>query len=291
MTVPVIGVEGLLGIGKTTFCREVAKRVNGVVIEEPVDANPFLAKFYEELRQGKEGFMPVQATQKLMQGVIPNLKVGIKEDEFFVADLDVAADAVAQHGGAGAITLLLNKFMLGASNVHARYPWHLPFVMQIFLLHYRYATKQTAMHLAQTRNPPQGPIFLDRTIWGDLNFESLLYKGEFISKEQHDCYKFCFEVMRNGLRFPTHVIYLYTSPETAYRRMKERNRDVEVGVEMEYLQSLHDEYEKMYGDMLAGRIIGARGAHLERVNYNADFDVQEGTGFDQLADMVKVMAA
>ena len=272
MAVPVIGVEGLLGIGKTTLCREIAKRVGGLVIEEPVDANPFLAKFYEELRLSPQGYIPVNTAKRLLETVQDTVKDLPQADRFHFFMQE-------------AIRIVTEK----KTSLPSRYPWHLPFVMQIFLLHYRYASKQSAMHSALTRNPPQGPVFLDRTIWGDLNFENLLFKSGHISKEQHMCYRFCFDVMSSSLRFPTHVIYLYTSPETAYRRMKDRNRDVEVGVEMSYLKALHDEYEKMYNDMLTGRIIGARGATMERVNYNADFDVDNGVAWDQLAEMVQVM--
>lgn len=268
MTVAVIGVEGLLGIGKTTFCREIAKRVNGLVIEEPVDANPFLSGFYEEMRTSKREWYSHEDLKRFLEEfTLERLPLRKPADL-----LSYFADYKGSEGG-----------------LAERYPWHHPFLMQIFLLHFRYATKQSAMHLAQIRNAPDGPIFLDRTLWGDLNFENLLYESGFISEEQHTCYRFCFKVMSSGLRFPTHVIYLYTSPETAYRRMKERDRSVEVGIELSYLKALHDEYEEMYCNMLAGRIEGARGATMERVNYNVDFDVDNGRGWDQLAEMVQVM--
>jgi deoxyadenosine/deoxycytidine kinase len=45
---PLIWVEGIIGAGKTTFAREVAKRLNLRLIEEPVDANPYLALFYKD---------------------------------------------------------------------------------------------------------------------------------------------------------------------------------------------------------------------------------------------------
>jgi deoxyguanosine kinase len=44
---PLFWVEGIIGCGKTTFCREVGKRLKLRVIEEPVAENPYLAPFYD----------------------------------------------------------------------------------------------------------------------------------------------------------------------------------------------------------------------------------------------------
>jgi deoxyadenosine/deoxycytidine kinase len=41
-------VEGIIGAGKTTFAREIAKRLNLRLIEEPVESNPYLERFYED---------------------------------------------------------------------------------------------------------------------------------------------------------------------------------------------------------------------------------------------------
>jgi deoxyadenosine/deoxycytidine kinase len=42
-----IWVEGLIGAGKTTFCHKVAKAIPEIrVLEEPVQTNPYLERFY-----------------------------------------------------------------------------------------------------------------------------------------------------------------------------------------------------------------------------------------------------
>lgn len=46
-----IWCEGIIGAGKTTFSREVAKRLNLRLIEEPVETNPYLAPFYKDPKQ------------------------------------------------------------------------------------------------------------------------------------------------------------------------------------------------------------------------------------------------
>jgi deoxyadenosine/deoxycytidine kinase len=43
-----IYVEGIIGVGKSTYCAEIAKRLNYRVIEEPVKSNPYLDLFYQD---------------------------------------------------------------------------------------------------------------------------------------------------------------------------------------------------------------------------------------------------
>jgi deoxyadenosine/deoxycytidine kinase len=45
---PLIWVEGIIGSGKTTFSREVGRRLNLRIIEEPVETNPYLEVFYKD---------------------------------------------------------------------------------------------------------------------------------------------------------------------------------------------------------------------------------------------------
>jgi len=53
---PLIWVEGIIGAGKTTFSRNIAKRLNLRVIEEPADDNPYLAPFYADPKAHAFGF-------------------------------------------------------------------------------------------------------------------------------------------------------------------------------------------------------------------------------------------
>lgn len=47
----IICVEGLVGIGKTTFAQEIANHTNAIFIEEPVNDNPYLADFYKDMNR------------------------------------------------------------------------------------------------------------------------------------------------------------------------------------------------------------------------------------------------
>lgn len=43
-----ISVSGVMGSGKTTFCRVLAKKFGFHLLQENVDQNPYLAKYYQE---------------------------------------------------------------------------------------------------------------------------------------------------------------------------------------------------------------------------------------------------
>lgn len=43
----IVLVEGNIGVGKTTLCRELAKRLKYKAFIEPATENPYLEKFYE----------------------------------------------------------------------------------------------------------------------------------------------------------------------------------------------------------------------------------------------------
>jgi len=45
-----IVIEGVLGVGKTTLCEFLAKELKARLILEALDANPFLDKFYKDIR-------------------------------------------------------------------------------------------------------------------------------------------------------------------------------------------------------------------------------------------------
>ena len=46
-----IGIEGVIGVGKTSLTKILADRFGGRCVHEPVIENPFLAKFYEDKKR------------------------------------------------------------------------------------------------------------------------------------------------------------------------------------------------------------------------------------------------
>jgi deoxyguanosine kinase len=47
--ISIIAVEGNIGVGKTSLARMLVKKLGGRLIEERVDDNPFLDRFYEDM--------------------------------------------------------------------------------------------------------------------------------------------------------------------------------------------------------------------------------------------------
>lgn len=45
-----LAVEGTIGVGKTALAELLAKRLNGKLVLEAVDENPFLDRFYQDIR-------------------------------------------------------------------------------------------------------------------------------------------------------------------------------------------------------------------------------------------------
>lgn len=168
---PLLWIEGIIGCGKTTFAREIGKRLNFQVIEEPVSDNPYLEVFYKD---------------------------------------------PAKHAT----------------------------MMQIYLLHRRYALQKAAALVSLGVGQFSGAI-LDRSLSGDRVFAKLHMQAGNISELDWNTYEMCYNVMCHTLLPPTRLIFLDVQPETAYQRMKTRSREAESSVPLEYLQGLRSGYQEL----------------------------------------------
>jgi len=168
---PLLWVEGVIGSGKTTLAREVGKRLNYQVIEEPVDDNPYLDPFY-------------------------------KEPEKYAT------------------------------------------MMQIYLLHRRYALQKAAALVSLGVGPFDGAI-LDRSLSGDRVFAKLHREAGNISQLDWGTYEMCYNVMCHTLLPPTRLIFLDVQPTTALIRINQRKREAEAGIPLEYLIDLRKGYHDL----------------------------------------------
>ena len=48
LTAQMIVIEGLIGVGKSTLSLKLGEKLNYLVLQEPVEDNPYLSKFYED---------------------------------------------------------------------------------------------------------------------------------------------------------------------------------------------------------------------------------------------------
>lgn len=208
---PLIWVEGIIGAGKSTFSREIAQRLNLRLIEEPVETNPYLEKFYQDPKQYAFG-------------------------------------------------------------------------MQVFLLHKRYAMQQLASYEATGVGGYSGAI-LDRSLSGDRVFAKMHKESGNINELDWKTYEIAHQYMCRSLLPPTLLIFLDVQPQTAYDRMKARNRNAEVGVPLEYLSKLRKGYQELLREAESALLPWAHAIRILRIPW--DFAVHSKEEWDAISLTVK----
>lgn len=210
---PLIWVEGIIGAGKSTFAREVGKRLKLEMIEEPVESNPYLEKFYED-------------------------------------------------------------------------PARWATMMQIFLLHKRYAMQQMAAWLATGISGASGAI-LDRSLSGDRVFAKMHRDTGNIHQLDWETYEMAYNYMVRSLLPPTLLVFLDVQPLTAFNRMKKRNRDAEAGVPLEYLVKLREGYQEMLREAKTGMMPWSHAIQVATIVWDPDTATPEE--WDAVAQTVSDM--
>ncbi|WP_421622876.1 deoxynucleoside kinase [Borrelia sp. MN22-0132] len=87
---------------------------------------------------------------------------------------------------------------------------------------------------------------LDRSIYGDRVFASLLNDSGYISNDEYKIYLDLLDNMLEHSQKPALMIYLDCSVDEAERRIKNRNRSFETGIPREYLEGLNEKYLSWY---------------------------------------------
>lgn len=92
---PLIWVEGIIGAGKTTFSREIGKRLGLRVIEEPVEENPYLDVFYKDQKQYAFGFQVFMLHRRFaMQQLASMEATGVGGFKGAILDRSLSGDRV-----------------------------------------------------------------------------------------------------------------------------------------------------------------------------------------------------
>eukprot|EP00792_Barthelona_sp_PAP020_P011316 TRINITY_DN5214_c0_g1_i1.p1 TRINITY_DN5214_c0_g1~~TRINITY_DN5214_c0_g1_i1.p1 ORF type:complete len:233 (+),score=63.73 TRINITY_DN5214_c0_g1_i1:36-701(+) len=110
------------------------------------------------------------------------------------------------------------------------------FPMQIYLLNRRFQQHQEIIWKGH------GGV-QDRTIYEDAVFCRMLMKQGHIDERDYKTYTSLFKHMSNFMCKPNVIVFLDVTPEESMDRVKQRSRDCETGVSIDYLQALYDEYK------------------------------------------------
>ena len=110
------------------------------------------------------------------------------------------------------------------------------FQTQIYLLNRRFQQHQEIIWRG-------GGGVQDRTIYEDAVFAKTLVDQDLMDERDYRTYLQLFKHMSNFMCRPNVIVFLDLSPESSMERINQRNRGVESGISMDYLRSLHKEYE------------------------------------------------
>jgi len=137
------------------------------------------------------------------------------------------------------------------------------FATQIYLLNKRFRQHQEIIWRGR-------PAVQDRTIYEDSVFAKMLAATGLMEERDYRTYVELFRNMSNFMCKPNVIVYLDVSPERSMERIRERNRDVESGITIEYLSALYQGYEEFIADI--SRIIP-----VIRVDYDRFATAEEMT--------------
>ena len=116
------------------------------------------------------------------------------------------------------------------------------FATQIYLLNRRFQQHQEIIWRG-------GGGVQDRTIYEDAVFAKTLVNAGLMDERDYRTYLQLFRNMSNFMCRPNVIVYLDLSVDSSMERIRQRNRDVELGISREYLEGLRNEYEDFIADI------------------------------------------
>jgi len=123
------------------------------------------------------------------------------------------------------------------------------FNLQIFFLHNRFSNQIKLMKLNKG-------FIQDRSIYEDREiFARNLKDLNFMSTRDWMTYTSLFDDMIQFIREPDLIIYLKASTQTLIDRIKNRNREYEKDISLEYIHSLNIYYEKWISKINSDKVL------------------------------------
>ena len=126
-------------------------------------------------------------------------------------------------------------------------------------------------HKAAMERP--GSSILDRSIYEDADiFAQTLHRGGFLSERDWRLYNEFYEVLVTLLPPPNLMIYLQASVPTLVRRIVQRGRDFEHGIEEKYLAQLNHRYDEWIGGFNVCPVLTVPTDNIDFVHDSAHLD-------------------
>jgi len=109
------------------------------------------------------------------------------------------------------------------------------FAMQVYLLNRRFQQHQEIIWRGRS-------AVQDRTIYEDSIFAKMLATSGLMDERDYRTYVQLFRNMSNFMCKPSVIVYLDVCPESSADRIRQRSRDVEATIKLDYLKALYDGY-------------------------------------------------
>lgn len=114
------------------------------------------------------------------------------------------------------------------------------FTLQIHFLNERF-------RMIKEINKNGGGI-LDRSIFGDRIFASMLNEDGYMTNDEFETYSTLLENMLEHSKDPQLLVYINCDIDTAMSRIKKRGREMEQSVDRYYWSRLNEKYQQWYND-------------------------------------------
>jgi deoxyadenosine kinase len=116
------------------------------------------------------------------------------------------------------------------------------FAMQVYLLNRRFQQHQEIIWKGRS-------AVQDRTIYEDSIFAKMLADTGLMDPRDYRTYVQLFKHMSNFMCKPSVIVFLDVSPEASADRIAARSRDVERGIQLDYLKALYDGYQEFVANI------------------------------------------
>jgi deoxyguanosine kinase len=144
------------------------------------------------------------------------------------------------------------------------------FQAQVYFLLSRFKQQQNLLELDLFNTK----VISDYLFWKDRIFASIN-----LSQKELYLYEKILPILEKDIPRPDLVIYLQTSPEVLHKRIKEKGRDFEKGLDLEYISLLVESYNHFFFHYNLGNLLVVK-------NDNLDFQ-KNPSQFEDLLSIIK----